>query len=41
MAVEPGNKIGRYEIRAKIGAGEVYQAQDTSGFDLNCRATIH
>ena len=32
MAINPGTKLGRYEIRAQIGAGgmgEVYLAQDT------------
>jgi len=32
MAIEAGTKLGRYEIRSKIGAGgmgDVYLAQDT------------
>jgi serine/threonine protein kinase len=32
MTIEAGTKLGRYEVRSKIGAGgmgEVYLAQDT------------
>lgn len=40
MPIEPGTKLGRYEIRAKIGAGgmgEVYLAQDT---ELNRKVAL-
>jgi serine/threonine protein kinase len=40
VSIEPGVKLGRYEIRAKIGAsgmGEVYLAQDT---ELNRKVAL-
>lgn len=40
MSLEPGVRLGRYEIRAKIGAGgmgEVYLAQDT---ELNRKVAL-
>src|SRR5438093_13050210 len=40
MTINPGTKLGRYEIRAKIGAGgmgEVYLAEDTK---LNRKVAI-
>ena len=38
MTLEAGTKLGRYEVRSKIGEGgmgEMYLAQDTK-LDRNC-----
>jgi len=29
MKIESGTKLGRYEIRSKVGMGAVYRARDT------------
>jgi hypothetical protein len=29
MTLADGAKLGRYEIRAKLGAGELYRARDS------------
>jgi serine/threonine protein kinase len=41
VTIPAGKKLGRYEIRSKLGAGvmgEVYLAQDTS--ELACRSSF-